>query len=130
MSAPNIITTGHDANGLSTFIDGPEFKAFSPHVGLIYSTDGQPLDLNEDADIAAFAARDHASLVPKEGATVIVVEWPPGTDSRNRIHRTLSVDIGIMIQGSSKSSLTFCKCYYLACTKPLLSRIFSRMSSR
>ena len=57
MSAPNIITTGHNSDGLSTFIDNPKYKAFSPHVGILYGTVGDgPINLNDDADISAFEA--------------------------------------------------------------------------
>ena len=108
MSAPNIITTGHNAEGFSTFIDGPEYKAITPHIGLVYSTDGKPLDLKANADIAAFAAREHPGLIPKEGAVILVAEWLPSTDSRAKMHRTLSVDIGVMIQGRSELDLMAC----------------------
>ncbi|KAG6988497.1 hypothetical protein G7Y79_00072g097590 [Physcia stellaris] len=100
MSAPNIITTGHNSDGLSTFIDNPKYKAFSPHVGILYGTVGDgPINLNDNADISAFEAHDNPGLIPKEGSVVLVAEWPPGTDSIAKIHRTLSVDVGVMIEG-------------------------------
>ena len=102
MSSPTIITTGHNADGLSTFIQNPASQQFSPRIGIIYSSDGQPLDLNNSADIAAFEARDHADLIPKEGSVVLVAEWPPATDGVSKMHRTLSVDVRVMIQGQSK----------------------------
>lgn len=104
MSAPNIITTGHNSEGLSTFIDNPKYKAFSPHVGILYGTVGDgPINLNDNADISAFEAHDNPGLIPKEGSVVLVAEWPPGTDSIAKIHRTLSVDVGVMIEGESES---------------------------
>ncbi|RMZ90356.1 hypothetical protein DV736_g2407, partial [Chaetothyriales sp. CBS 134916] len=106
MAAPNVITTGHDPNtGASVFIDSPEYKTISPHVGVIYSSDEAVLDLNKNADLEAFKARDHAGLIPKEGAVVLVAEWPPSTNSSEKIHRTLSVDIGVMLQGEIECHL-------------------------
>ena len=106
MSAPNIITTGHNADGLSTFIDNPRYQQFSPHVGIIYSAaNSGPIDLNKNADISAFEARDHAGLIPKEGSVVLVAEWPPLADSIAKIHRTMSVDLGVVIVGQSKQIL-------------------------
>lgn len=102
MSSPRIITTGHNAQGLSTFVDNPTYKSFSPHVGIIYSAgNGDPIDLNNNADISEFERRDHAGLIPKHGSVVIVAEWPPLADSISKIHRTLSVDVGVVIQGQS-----------------------------
>ena len=108
MSAPEIITTGHSSEGLSTFIENPKYKAFSPYVGGLYGTVGDgPIDLNDNADIAAFEAHDNPGLIPKEGSVILVAEWPPGTDSMAKTHRTMSVDVGVMIGGESEPGLVF-----------------------
>jgi len=111
MAPTNIITTGHDASGNSIFIAGHEPKVFSPYVNVIYSSDGSPLNLNSNSDIAAFAARDFSSkLFPTEGSVVVTAEWPPLSDGRaDKMHRTLSVDIGVMLCGESKLF-----CFYFA----------------
>jgi len=105
MSAPNIITTGHNDAGDSVFVKGAEYRQFDPSVGLVYSSDGSTLDLNKEADLNAFSIRDHASVIPKEGAVVLVAEWSPGSNSESKSHRTLSVDIGIMLQGEIECHL-------------------------
>ncbi|KAK3173251.1 hypothetical protein OEA41_006580 [Lepraria neglecta] len=65
MSSPNIITIGHNADGLSIFIDNPQHKNFFSNVGILYSTaSSEPIDLNKNADISAFENRDHAGLIP------------------------------------------------------------------
>lgn len=113
MSAPNIVTTGHDSEGLSTFIDNPKNKAFSPHIGVLYGTVGNgPINLNDNADISAFEAHDSYGLIPKEGSVVLVAEWPPGTDSIAKIHRTMSVDVGVMIAGESVSICSIAYIYF------------------
>lgn len=100
MSRPTVITTTHNANGVSVFSDNPMFKPFTEKVGIIYSiaTNG-PVVLTDDKDLAAHAARDPSLLIPKEGSVILTAEWPPGTGPH--LHRTLSVDIGVMIAGES-----------------------------
>lgn len=96
----SVITTTHDANGLSVFRDSPSLKTITPRVGLLYSTAAkQPVVLSNDQDLHAHEARD-SSPIPSEGSTVLVVEWPPGAESPQ--HRTLSVDVGVVIAGESK----------------------------
>ncbi|KAL2047794.1 hypothetical protein ABVK25_011344 [Lepraria finkii] len=99
MSSPKIITTGHNAEGLSIFINNPQCKNFSPSVGMHYSTGSSvPIDLNKNADIA-FETRDYSGLIPKQGSGVLILEWPPGADGLAKIHRTMSVDVGVMMMG-------------------------------
>ncbi|TVY56427.1 hypothetical protein LSUE1_G008879 [Lachnellula suecica] len=105
MSAPKIITTGHDASGQSVFIPDLEYKVLSPQIGLVYSSGGPVLDVNGNADIAAFAAREKTGVMPTEGSAVAVVEWPPSANSQDSIHRTLSVDIGVIISGQIECHL-------------------------
>ena len=104
MATPNVITTGHSETGVSSFISSPPWKQITPRAGVIYSTSsGGPLDLNNNADIAAFAAADHSALIPKEGSAVLVATIEPGQDSRDRIHRTLTVDVCVMLKGQGNS---------------------------
>lgn len=101
LSSPNIVTTGHNAEGLSVLINNPQCKNFSPSVGMLYSTGSSvPIDLNKSADIA-FENRDYSGLIPKQGSGVLIIEWPPGADGLAKIHRTMSVDVGVMMVGQS-----------------------------
>ena len=69
MSSPNIIITGHNAEGLSIFINNPQCKNFSPSVGMLYSTGSSvPIDLNKNADILVFENRDYSGLIPSRAA--------------------------------------------------------------
>lgn len=107
MTSPTVITTSHDSDGLSVFHDNPAFQSFGAKVGLLYSTsiDGA-VELANDKDLLDHNARDaSAALIPTQGSVVLVAEWPPKTEPR--LHRTLSVDIGVMIAGESKLSLLF-----------------------
>jgi hypothetical protein len=100
MSSPTVITTTHDEQGLSVFQSNPTFKQFSDKVGVIYSTaTNGPVVLTNNKDLADHEARDASALIPKEGSVVLVAEWPPGTEPR--MHRTLSVDVGVMLAGES-----------------------------
>ncbi|MCJ1328484.1 hypothetical protein MMC10_005161 [Thelotrema lepadinum] len=109
MPPPTILTTGHNPSGLSTFIPNPPYKQITPSAGVLYSTPsnhkGEPLDLNSNADLAAFAAADHSALIPKEGSVVLVVELAPGMDTRDQIHRTLSVDVCVVLNGEVECHL-------------------------
>ncbi|CZR50654.1 uncharacterized protein PAC_00528 [Phialocephala subalpina] len=105
MAVPNIITTSHNNEGLSVFIESPEYKALSPYVGILYSSDGEPVNLNGNADLSKFNAHHFNDLIPKQGNIVLVAEWPAATDSRDHMHRTLSVDVGVMLSGSVECHL-------------------------
>ncbi|RJE21055.1 Cupin domain protein [Aspergillus sclerotialis] len=98
MTSPTVITTTHNSDGLSVFRDNPVFKSFSTKVGIVYSTaDNGPVTLSNDKDLADHEARNAFALIPTQGSVVLVAEWPPGTEPR--MHRTLSVDVGVMIAG-------------------------------
>lgn len=97
MPAPTVVTTTHNPNGLSVFRDSPGFKAVTERVGLLYSTAfNHPVALAGDSDLIAHEARSNMPI-PTEGSVVLVAEWPPGAASP--LHRTLSVDVGVMIAG-------------------------------
>lgn len=99
MPQPTVVTTTHDANGLSVFRDNPSYKTINPRVGMLYSTaSNPPVILADDNDLLAHEKRDNKPL-STEGSVVFVAEWPPGADTP--IHRTLSVDVGVMIAGES-----------------------------
>ena len=103
MPRPKTHTTGHDDLGYSIFIHNPELRVFSPIASMIYSTkSSDPVDLEQNADLVAHEIDGHDSLVPKQGSTVVMMEWPPGAHIDDL--RSLSVTVGVMIQGQSISS--------------------------
>jgi hypothetical protein len=108
MSSPSIITTTHNAEGVSVFRDqNPAVKNITSKVKVIYGTNSSaPVDFDNDRDIAAYEAGDHSALIPKEGTVMLTVEWPPSTEPR--MHRTPTLDIGVMITGESMSYPTLC----------------------
>ena len=100
MAPPNVITTGHNNDGLSVFVPGPQSKAFAPGVGVLYTTSStETVDLNKDMDITAFEALDSVGMKGRDLNIMFSVEWPPGGGSRDRIHRTHTVDRGVLVQG-------------------------------
>jgi hypothetical protein len=97
MSSPTVITTPHNQDGISVFGKNLAVKSLNPRVGLIYSTSSNgKVDLTNDKE---HAAHDPSALIPEEGSAVMVAEWPPGSEPR--MHRTLTVDMGVMTAGES-----------------------------
>ncbi|EDU45982.1 cupin domain containing protein [Pyrenophora tritici-repentis Pt-1C-BFP] len=97
-SFTTVITTTHDRDGKSVFRASPALKPFNDRISIIYSTSSsKALDLVDAKDIFEHETRDLAALIPKEGSVVLMAEWAPSTDSR--LHRTQSIDIGVMIAG-------------------------------
>jgi quercetin dioxygenase-like cupin family protein len=66
---------------------------------LMYTTSSQPAQMSGDKDIAAYAAylADPPSLTIPNGSVGRIVDYPPGYTSP--MHRTLSLDMGIVIEG-------------------------------
>lgn len=103
---PAVLTTGHDGQGKSVFIESAEAKQATPLTRVVYGTcDDGPVNVNGDADLSHFAALDLAKsgFIPTHGCRVMAGEFPPGTDRREDLHRTLSVDIVIVVEGQGGS---------------------------
>lgn len=98
MAPPTIITTTHNADGLSVLRENPAFKTFGKAVTILYSTqDAKPINFANEADLAAFEARDFSALTPTEGAVVLIAEWPP--NGEKELHRNMCLDLGVMLSG-------------------------------
>jgi len=69
------------------------------HFSLIYTTTTQPAQMTADADIAAYATHlaNPPSLTVPHGSVGRIVDFPPGYTSP--MHRTLSLDLGIVVEG-------------------------------
>lgn len=104
-SPVTVTTTTHNKEGKSIFRDNPAPKVFNDTTSLIYSTSsGNAVDLVDDNDILEHEARAVSVLIPREGSVVLLAEWAPGTESR--LHRTQSIDVGVMTAGESKQYST------------------------
>jgi quercetin dioxygenase-like cupin family protein len=66
---------------------------------LIYTTSSQPAQMSGEADIASYASylADPPSITVPNGSVGRIVDFPPGYTSP--MHRTLSLDLGIVIEG-------------------------------
>jgi quercetin dioxygenase-like cupin family protein len=92
------VVTGHDCKGQS--IIQSDSVAQSTEVGngqarfaLLWSTDRSPADNGDTQD----AARRPVGLTSPGGTVLRVVDFAPGT--RSPMHRTSSVDYGIVLEG-------------------------------
>ncbi len=66
---------------------------------LMYTTSMQPAQMSGEADITSYASylADPPSLTIPHGSVGRIVDFPPGYTSP--MHRTLSLDLGIVIEG-------------------------------
>jgi quercetin dioxygenase-like cupin family protein len=99
-TVPRRVVTGHDERGVSVFaLDGPVSVARTAPDGAyfyeIWSTDAMPAPVEADAGDPTLTA---LSVPPAPNGTKIRVnEFPPG--ARSPMHRTQSVDYGIVLSG-------------------------------
>ena len=115
--------TTHDGNGKAVFSDALPPAVEGEHVANMtffncFTTASFPADLQGDADVAAYKANHYPQMgmqLHVDGGTVIrIVEWapspPPGSDSPLAripplLHRTVSLDYGIMLEGEMEAIL-------------------------
>ncbi|THH11310.1 hypothetical protein EW145_g730 [Phellinidium pouzarii] len=95
------VVTGHTPDGKAVVVDDSpvEPHAFDPSPSLftdLFWTDTFPPD--NDVDFKDLAKEHSQDLISPNGSSFRVVEIPPGTGSP--FHRTVSLDYGILIQGS------------------------------
>lgn len=100
------VITGHDAEGQSVFDDSvPKetvFEALSSDldVSLTYMTTAAPENLNDENDISRYIAQQndkHPSLTIPGGLILRTCNFAPGTTTA--MHRTISIDFGIVVAG-------------------------------
>lgn len=99
------ITTHDEETGKSVFSSA--FPEISPTVSpdptlgfsLTYTTTGHPVSLAEDADLKSYQARllSPPGLVLPGGVVLRHVDFAPGTTCA--MHRTVSIDFGVMLEG-------------------------------
>ena len=92
------VVTGHDLKGQA--IVQSDSIAQSTDVGngqarfaLLWTTDRSPADNDDTKD----AAQRHVGLTSPGGTVLRIVDFAPGT--RSPMHRTCSVDYGIVLEG-------------------------------
>ncbi|CAH0054702.1 unnamed protein product [Clonostachys solani] len=101
--------TGHDTEGKSVFLVtdcGSHHRNMGDNqavANILYSTKETPIECNGDADIK-FAQETEASYTPSQpplhypnGSVVRMIDFGPGIESP--LHRAISVDYGVVIEG-------------------------------
>uniref|UniRef100_A0A0B7K9C6 Uncharacterized protein n=1 Tax=Bionectria ochroleuca TaxID=29856 RepID=A0A0B7K9C6_BIOOC len=100
--------TGHDTEGKSVFLVtdcGSHHRNMGDNqavANILYSTKETPIECNGDADIK-FAEETEASYIPSpplhypNGSVVRMIDFGPGIESP--LHRAISVDYGVVIEG-------------------------------
>lgn len=93
------IVTGHDTTGKAVFLQDSLIKGGSLPDGeaafaVIWRTIGHPVDNNDATDRAA----EPVGLTQANGSILRIVDIPPG--KRSPMHRTNSLDYGIVLQGA------------------------------
>jgi quercetin dioxygenase-like cupin family protein len=101
MAAPRRIVTGHDASGRSVVLsDGPTPKTLDIGTAAfheVWITDGTPVPLG--ATEPEPTDRPVRTPPPANGVTVRFTEMAPGAESP--MHRTESLDVGIVLEGET-----------------------------
>ena len=97
--------TGHNAEGNATVTrqDGGQWTRYdnkSIAFNVLYSTSESPPDLNHEKDLKAhdeLIANGKLGLVNPNGSVLRIVDFSPGL--QGRMHRTQSIDYGIVLEG-------------------------------
>lgn len=93
------VVTGHDKNGTAIFVSDNKYETVvipsgDAAMATIWSTATVPADLNDETD-----GRDrNAGTTLKGGSVIRIVDMLPGASSP--MHRTSSIDYGIVISGT------------------------------
>lgn len=98
------VVTGHDPQGQAvilsdTFISGRAVPAGDALFAVLWKTVTSPVDNNDGADRAA----EPAALTQPQGSILRFVEMQPG--ARSPMHRTHSLDYGIVLEGQVQLEL-------------------------
>jgi len=105
----------HDANGNSVYTDSPEqhFNPIPDFGGFArsFSVGSVPANLENETDIKAYRAKkgptsyrrgEIVNTMPS-GANLLVIDLAPG--AKSAMHRTVSIDFSICVQGEIKHEL-------------------------
>ena len=98
------VVTGHNANGAAIFVSDNKYETIAVPSGdaamaTIWTTSTVPADLNDETD----GRERDAGTTLKRGSVIRVVDMLPGASSP--MHRTNSIDYGIVISGSVELEL-------------------------
>lgn len=98
------VVTGHDKNGTAVFVSDNAYETVIISSGdaamaTIWTTATVPADLNDDTD----GRERDAGTTLKGGSVVRIVDMLPGASSP--MHRTNSIDYGIIISGTIELEL-------------------------
>ncbi|KAL2862207.1 cupin domain-containing protein [Aspergillus lucknowensis] len=100
--------TSHNKDGEGVFVvddDGDHHRIMVEGLAvanIIYSTAGNPVDMNDDKDLA-YAREHEPSIHVPHGSVARLIDFAPGVESP--IHRALSIDYGVVIEGKFELSL-------------------------
>ncbi|KAL7625207.1 hypothetical protein AAE478_004422 [Parahypoxylon ruwenzoriense] len=100
--------TTYNKEGKGVFLpadDGDHHKIMVNNhavANIIYSTLGNPVDLKDEADIK-YARENEPGLHIPNGTVVRLIDFGPGLESP--LHRAMSIDYGIVIEGEFEITL-------------------------
>ncbi|KAI0449667.1 hypothetical protein F5B21DRAFT_508970 [Xylaria acuta] len=100
--------TSHNAEGKGVFVvddDGDHHRIMvqgEAVANIIYSTSGNPVDMNDDKDMIYARDNEPAIHVPN-GSVARLIDFAPGVESP--IHRAMSIDYGVVVEGVFELSL-------------------------
>ncbi|CAF9934462.1 MAG: hypothetical protein HETSPECPRED_009230 [Heterodermia speciosa] len=100
--------SGHNKEGQGIFIgddDGEHHRIMvegGAVANIIYSTAGNPVDMNDDKDLK-FAKENEPAIHVANGSVARLIDFAPGMESP--IHRAMSIDYGVVIEGKFLLSL-------------------------
>lgn len=97
---PNVFTTTQTSSGQAVFTEVKP-KIFSSNLAVIYGSNSLPVNITDNADLE-YHSSSSIELVPKQGCQVFTMRIAPGGKDApiSRLHRNLSIDIGILVAGS------------------------------
>ncbi|KAK7972189.1 cupin [Apiospora saccharicola] len=108
LRSPSRYITGHNSKGEAVFIQTDHGDHGDIMVGgiaaqsLFYSSNSNPIELTDDADLE-FAAKNKPSLHMPNGCVVRMIDFTPGAASI--MHRALTLGIGTVCEGEIELTL-------------------------
>ncbi|XXH01656.1 hypothetical protein Hte_008016 [Hypoxylon texense] len=94
--------SSHNKDGKGVFVvddEGDHHKVMvqgEAVANIIYSTDRNPVDMNDDRDLL-YARDNEPPIHVANGSVVRLIDFAPGMESP--IHRAMSIDYGIVVEG-------------------------------
>ncbi|PSN60581.1 hypothetical protein BS50DRAFT_204064 [Corynespora cassiicola Philippines] len=100
--------TSHNSSGQGVFLkddDGAHHRVMvngNAVANIIYSTNANPVDMNDDKDLA-YARDNEPGIHVANGSVARLIDFAPGVESP--LHRAMSIDYGIVVEGTFELSL-------------------------